>query len=173
MRFLIVLTGCALMSVTSMGGASAGGEDGQQVSTDISPVRRLVEENNDDRDEDLQQTIYEVRLSFLERETERLEKCFAEKKVFISLRSRAGEAGYYTRSQLHFIFDKVFRDLQTRSFKYSPRDITLSKDGRAFFRSEWTYMVLGSDDVVTEHLHFSFEKDKGSWQIYELKAVSK
>jgi alpha-ketoglutarate-dependent taurine dioxygenase len=136
-------------------------------------VKRLLPDSGPDRDEGLQQTILQVSQSFMERETERLEKCFAAKKVFISLRSKQAEAGYYTRSQLHFIFDKIFGDLQTRTFEYSPSDITISEDGRAFFRSEWTYMVLGSDTVVTEHLHFSFEKEKGDWRIFELKSISK
>ena len=33
--------------------------------------------------------------------------------------------------------------------------------------------MLGSDTVVTEHLHFAFEKEKGDWRIFELKSVSK
>ena len=136
-------------------------------------VKRLVPSSGGKSDDGLQQTIHDVRLSFLEQETERLEKCFAGKKVFISLRSKETEAGYYTRSQLHFIFDKVFRDLQTVSFNHAPPDVTISQDGRAFFRSEWTYKVLGSDTVVTEHLHFSFEKENGDWRIFELKSVSK
>ena len=147
--------------------------DAQEPPRQFYSVKRLVSESERDRDEGLQQRIHQVRLSFMERETERLEECFSGKKVFISLRSKKTEPGYYTRSQLHFIFDKLFEDLQTRTFKYSPSDITISKDGRAFFRSEWTYMVLGSDTVVTEHLHFSFEKEKGDWRIFELKSVSK
>jgi hypothetical protein len=137
-------------------------------------IRRLVPgHSTPPRDDALQETIHQVRQSFLDQETEHLEECFAGKKVFISLRSKEAEAGYYTRSQLHFIFDKVFRDLQTHSFSYSPNDVTLSDDGRAFFRSEWTYKVLGSDTMVTEHLHFSFEKEKQDWRITELKSVSK
>jgi hypothetical protein len=96
-----------------------------------------------------------------------------EKKVYVSLKSRADEAGYYTPSQVHFMLDKMFRDLRTRSFEYSPRDITISEGGRAYFRSEWTYMVLGLDTVVTEHLHFLFEKQKAGWRISEIKASSR
>ena len=145
----------------------------QETPRQFYSVKRLVTDSGRDRDKGLQQKIHQVRLSFMERKTERLEGCFSSKKVFISLRSKKTEPGYYTRSQLHFIFDNLFEDRQTRTFKYSPSDITISKDGRAFFRSEWTYMMLGSDTVVTEHLHFSFEKEKGDWRILELKSVSK
>ncbi len=159
--------------IAILAAATSGLVAAQEAPRQFYSVKRLVSDSERDRDEGLQQRIHQVRLSFMERETELLEECFSGKKVFISLRSKKTEPGYYTRSQLHFIFDNLFEDLQTRTFKYSPADISISKDGRAFFRSEWTYMVLGSDTVVTEHLHFSFEKEKGAWRIFELKSVSK
>jgi hypothetical protein len=151
-----------------LGGSSFGqGNDPSNLS-----IKRLVPASSSKRDDGLQETIHRVRQSFQNQQADQLEACFATKKVFISLRSKETEAGYYTRSQLHFIFDKVFRDLQTRSFNYSPSDVTVSRDGRAYFRSQWTYKVMGSDTTVTELLHFSLEKENDDWRIFELKSVS-
>jgi len=135
--------------------------------------RRLAPKAEARKDTGLDRAIEKVRDSFLQRDTDRLEDCFADRKVLVSLRSRTREAGYYTRSQLHFIFDKVFRDLRTRSFEYSPRDINIVDDGRAKLRAEWTYVVLGSDTPVIEQLHFTFEKEKDSWLISEIKTSSR
>src|SRR3989304_6967334 len=60
-------------------------------------VKRLVPSSGGKSDDGLQQTIHDVRLSFLEQETERLEKCFAGKKGVIALWSKETEAGDYTR----------------------------------------------------------------------------
>jgi hypothetical protein len=136
-------------------------------------LKRLAPKAEARKDTGLDRAIEKVRKSFLERDTDRLEDCFGNRKVYVSLRSRTREAGYYTRSQLHFIFDKVFRDLQTRSFEYSPRDITISDDGRAYFGAEWTYVVLGADMPVIEQLRFVFEKEKDRWLISEIKTSSR
>lgn len=152
-----------LVGVGSVGSESRG--------TQI--LKRLAPKVEPRKDTGLDFAIQKVRDSFMERDTATLEECFGNRKVYVSLQSRTREAGYYTRSQLHFIFDKVFRDLRTRSFEYTPRDITISDDGRAYFRSEWTYVVLGSDTHVTEQLHFVFEKEEGGWRISEIKASSR
>ena len=158
-------------------GVVIGSVGGTAVAQENDPnylsIKRLVPPSSSKRDDGLQETIHRVRQSFQDQQAVQLESCFATKKVFVSLRSKEVEAGYYTRSQLHFIFDKVFRDLQTRSFNYSPSDVTVSSDGRAFFRSQWTYKVMGSDTTVTELLHFSLEKEDDAWRIFELKSVSK
>ncbi len=135
--------------------------------------KRLAPKAEARKDTGLDLAIQKVRRSFRERDTDRLEGCFGNKKVHVSLRSRIRESGYYTRSQLHFIFDKIFRDVRTRSFEYSPRDITISDDGRAYFGAEWTYVVLGSDTLVIEQLHFVFEKEKDSWLISDIKTSSR
>jgi hypothetical protein len=123
-------------------------------------------------DEGLNLTIDTVRSAFIERDTAKLASCLGSMKVYVSLKSRMKESGYYTRSQLQFIFDKMFQDLRTRSFEYSPKDINVDDD-RAYLRSEWTYVVFGSDKVVTEHLHLTFEKEKDGWRISEIKASSR
>jgi hypothetical protein len=123
-------------------------------------------------DEGLNLTIDAVRGAFIERDAEQLSNCLGSMKVYVSLKSRMKESGYYTRSQLQFMFDKMFQDLRTRSFEYSPKDI-IADDNRANLRSEWTYVVLGSDKVVTESLHLTLEKEKDGWGISEIKASSR
>jgi hypothetical protein len=136
-------------------------------------LKRLSMDARARKDEGLNLTIDTVRSAFLERDTAKLASCLGSRKVYVSLKSRMKESGYYTRSQLQFIFDKMFQDLRTRSFEYSPKDIIQLDDKRAYFGSEWTYMAFGSDKVVTENLHFSLEKEKDGWQIFEIKASSK
>jgi hypothetical protein len=136
-------------------------------------LKRLSTDARARKYEGLNLTIDTVRSAFLERDKGKLAGCLGSRKVYVSLKSRMKESGYYTRSQLQFIFDKMFQDLQTRSFEYSPDDIIQFDDKRAYFGSEWTYMALGSDKVVTEKLHFSLEKEKDGWRIFEIKATSK
>ena len=163
MRRLII--SCTMLYLLPLGAVSA-----QLPTQEILTLKRLSSDASKRKDEGLNATIGMVRSSFMNRDTDRLARCIGSKKVYVSLKSKVGEAGYYTRSQVHFIFDKMFRDHRTRSFEYSPSDITISEEGRAYFRSEWTYMVLGSDTVVTEHLHFLFEKEKDGWEISEIRA---
>jgi hypothetical protein len=136
-------------------------------------LKRLSTDARARKDEGLNLTIDTVRGAFIERDTNKLAGCLASRKVYVSLKSRMKDSGYYTRSQLKFIFDKMFQDLRTRSFEYSPEDIIQVDDKRAHFGSEWTYMALHSDKVVTENLHFSLEKEKDGWRIFEIKASSK
>jgi hypothetical protein len=136
-------------------------------------LKRLALDTKTRKDEGLQLTVDEVRSAFMERDTAKFARCLGSRKVYLSLKSRMKESGYYTRSQLQFIFDKMFQDLTTRSFEYSPRDIKGPDEGRAFLRSEWTFVALGSDTVVTENLRFTFEKEKEGWRISEIKSSSR
>ena len=84
----------------------------------------------------------------------------------------SGGGQSFRKNPFEFIFDKMFQDLKTLSFEYSPRDI-IPEENSAYFRSEWTYVALGSDTVVTEQMHFLFAKEKDGWRISEIKASSK
>lgn len=136
-------------------------------------LKRLTSDTKARKDEQLNRVIGEVRVSFMERDAEELADCFGEGKVYLSLKSRTGETGYYTKSQLQFIFDRMFQELRTRAFEYSSSDISIPDENRAHFRSEWTYVVLGSDSLVTEHLHFTLVREKDGWRISEIKASSR
>ena len=164
----LILFSCAVIYLSVPCGAIAANPP-QEAFT----LRRLTNLNKERKDDGLDDSIKQVRSSFLERDTKKLARTVGKGKVYLSLKSRRSETGYYTKSQLQFIFDKMFQDLRTRSFDYSSRDVTISEDNRADFRSEWTYVTLGSDTVVTEHLHILFVKEKSGWRISEIKASSR
>jgi hypothetical protein len=146
---------------------------GQTPTQERLSLRRLSSDARARKaDEGLSLTIDAVKSAFIERDAEKLAGCLGSMKVYVSLKSRMKESGYYTRSQLQFMFDKIFSDLRTRSFEYAPKDI-IAADDRANLRSEWTYVALGSEKVVTESLHLTFEKEKDGWGISEIKASSR
>jgi hypothetical protein len=157
-----------MVTLTLSGGAVAT-ESTQEAFT----LRRLTNITKERKDAGLNRCIDQIRSSFMERDTKKLAQTIGKRKVFLSLKSRKSETGYYTKSQLQFIFDKMFKDLNTSSFDYSTRDVTISSDNHANIRAEWTYVILGSDTVVTEHLHFVFVKEKSGWRISEIKASSR
>lgn len=137
----------------------------------VQPSRRLIAPDAAAKiEENLSRTLTQVRRSFVDQDVDRLTGCLGEKKAFLSIKPRS-EAGYYTRSQIHFIFEKIFRDLRTRSFDFSREDLTVSEEGRAFLRAEWTYLPSSSETPVTERLHFAFEKEREGWVISEIKAA--
>lgn len=159
---------CAV-AYLSLSGAAVTADPTQEAFT----LRRLTNITKERKDEGLNHCIEQVRSSFVEMDTKKLARTIGKRKVFLSLKSRKSETGYYTESQLQFIFDKMFKELRTSSFDYSTRDITISDDNHANIRAEWTYVTLGSDTVVTEHLHFVFVKEKSGWRISEIKASSR
>jgi hypothetical protein len=159
---------CAIIALSLSGGAVAA-ESTQEAFT----LRSLTNITKERKDAGLNQCIDRVRSSFMKKDTKKLAETIGKRKVFLSLKTRKSETGYYTKSQLQFIFDKMFKDLNTSSFDYSTRDITISSDNHANIRAEWTYVVLGSDTVVTEHLHFVFVKENSGWRISEIKASSR
>lgn len=159
---------CAINYLSVPSGAVAA-DSSQEAFT----LRRFTNISKKRKDDGLNESIEQVRSSFLERDTKKLARTVGKGKVYLSLKSRRSETGYYTKSQLQFIFDKMFQDLRTRSFDYSSRDVTISEDNRADVPSEWTYVTLGSDTVVTEHLHILFVKEKDEWRISEIKASSR
>jgi len=137
----------------------------------VSPFKRLAPKPDETAtDEALRHTLSNIRAAFLTQNTDRLADSLTDTKVFLSLRSAATEPGFYTRSQMRFIFQRMFRELRTKTFGYSPDDLDVS-DGRAFVRTEWTYTPTGADAPVTERLLFSLEKDQNSWVVCEIKAA--
>jgi hypothetical protein len=121
----------------------------------------------------LGKTIDRVGRAFELGDADALESCLVQRKVYLSLRTRGDEAGYYGRSQVKFMFAKLFRERKTDSFVYDPVDIDVSADGTAHFRADWSYMVLEGDDVVSEHLRFRLERSDDDWRISEIRAQSR
>lgn len=131
-----------------------------------------VEEDHARHDE-LASTIARIRNAIETENAGALEKCMIPRKIYLALGTRADEVGYYGRSQVKFMFGKLFRERQTRSFTYDAGDIEAESDDSAHFHAAWTYVVLDEDDVVNESLRFKLERSGGDWRITEIRAAAR
>jgi hypothetical protein len=137
-----------------------------------STVRKLVSgEGETELDDNLKEVLASLREGFIRRETDLMKRFLGPKKVLLSGKSWPAEIGYYTGNQLHFIFQRKFRELETKAFQFSTRDVTVSDEDRAFVRAEWTYVAVGSDTPALERLQFAFEKERGQWFLSEIKTT--
>lgn len=119
--------------------------------------------------EQVGRTINRVGSAFERGDAQDLGDCLAERRIYLSLKARGDETGYYGRSQVKFIFAKLFRERKTDSFTYDPDDIEVTGDG-ARFRAEWSYTLLDEDEPVTEHLHFRLERSNDDWRVSEIQS---
>jgi hypothetical protein len=101
-----------------------------------------------------------------------LEECLVPmpRKVYLSMKAAGDAAGYYGRSQVKFMFDRLFRERMTDAFTYDRTDVDDSGDGGASFRADWTYVTPDEDEIVTERLRFKLERTKNDWQVSEIRA---
>lgn len=152
-------------------------------------VQRLISAKNEENKRDgevpkdvqyLSRTITRVGRAFEAGDPDELEKCLSEKRIYLSLRARGEEAGYYGRSQVKFMLAKLFRERRTDSFTYDPEDIEVEGGGSAAFRAEWSYVPPEADDVVTEQLRFKLDRTKSpagpaeyDWRVSEIRAQSR
>jgi hypothetical protein len=108
---------------------------------------------------------------------DQLDSCLSEKKIFLSLRARGEEAGYYGKSQVKFMLEKLFRERRTDSFRYDPADVEVSRGESAAFRAEWSYVGSDADNVITEELRFRLDRAKGpkgdDWRVSEIRAQNR
>ena len=122
-------------------------------------------------------TINRVGRSFHTGDADELEACLVtgKRKIYLSLEIDDSQRGHYGPGQVRHIFGRLFREVETRSFIYDSREIERHSGG-AVFRADWTYVVLETDEVVTERLQFKLEKgqeSKSDWRIYEIRAASR
>jgi hypothetical protein len=143
-------------------------------------IKRLVNAREEEsKSEDLKTdrllrpAIERVGLAFENGDPDALEDCLVPRKIYLSLKARGDEAGYYGRSQVKFMFAKLFRDRKTAAFTYDPDDLDDSGDGGASFRADWSYSAHDQDEVVTERLRFKMERGKNDWQVSEIRAQFK
>jgi hypothetical protein len=130
--------------------------------------------------ERLSRTIDRVERAFEAGDPDELEQCLSEKKIFLSLKARGVEAGYYGRSQVKHMLAKLFSERRTDSFTHHPEEVEVTGGERAVFRAEWSYLAAEADDVVTEQLRFKLDRVKGSegrkgddWRVSEIRAQSR
>jgi len=146
-------------------------------------VKRLISAKNEETRrgpkakedvEHLSRTIDRVARAFEAGDPDELEPCLSEKRIYLSLKARGEEAGYYGRSQVKHMLGRLFRERRTDSFTYDPADIEVSGGESAAFRAEWTYLAREADAVVTEQLRFKLDRAEGSegdgWRVSEIRA---
>ncbi len=119
-------------------------------------------------------TIGRLGQAFHAGDAETLESCLVtgKRKIYLALEIEDPQRGHYGPGQVRHIFGRLFRELETRSFVYDSREIT-HENGSAVFRADWTYVVLETDEVVTERLQFKLEEGASDWRIFEIRAASR
>ncbi len=126
--------------------------------------------------EHVTRTVDRVERAFEASDTNELEACLSEKRIYVSLKAGGEEAGYYGRSQVKHMLGKLFRERRTDSFTYDPADIEVASGDSAAFRAEWSYHAREADDVVTEQLRFKLDRVEGpagpggnDWRVSEIR----
>ena len=115
-------------------------------------------------------TIDRIGRAFEKGDPDALEECLVSRKVYLSLKAGGDETGYYGRSQVKFMFARLFRERKTDAFTYDRTDVDDSGDGGASFRADWSYVTPDQDEIVTERLRFKLERSKNDWQVSEIRA---
>lgn len=95
-----------------------------------------------------------------------------KRKIYLSLETDDGQPGHYGPGQVRHIFGRLFGEVDTRDFDYDSREVERFS-GAAVFRADWSYVVVDTDDLVTERLQFKLEQDDDEWRIYEIRAATR
>jgi hypothetical protein len=151
--------------------------------TQSPSIKRLISAKNEETRrgsrakedlEHLSRTANRVERAFEDGDADELEACLSEKRIYVSLKARGEEAGYYGRSQVRHMVDRLFRERRTDSFSYDPAGIDASSGESADLRAEWTYLAREADAVVTEQLRFKLERadgpDDSDWRVSEIRS---
>jgi len=133
-------------------------------------------ETREDIEEDhrLDETINRLGRAFELRDPEALESCLVtgKRRIYLALDIDEQRRRHYGPGQVRHIFGRLFRDIETRSFVYDSSEIE-HQSGGAVFRADWTYVVLDTDEVVTERLQFKLEQGANDWRVYDIRAASR
>lgn len=158
-------------------GPSETESDGQEPPVYLKSLtsgrdRKLESAENLETDPSVDETINRVGRSFESGDAAELERCLVtgKRKIFLSLELGDEKRGHYGPGQVRHIFDRLFRDVESRRFTYDAREIE-RQNGSVVFRADWEYVVLDTDEEVTERLQFTLEKDKSDWRIFEIRAT--
>lgn len=93
-----------------------------------------------------------------------------KRKIYLALETGDSRDGHYGPGQVRHIFGRLFDEVETREFDYDSREVERFS-GAAAFRADWTYVVVDTDELVTERLQFKLEQDGDEWRIYEIRAT--
>lgn len=122
-------------------------------------------------DVELVGTLERVRRAFERGDARQLDAALQpDHRIRVSLQSRGEEAGYYRRSQVMFMFDKLFDERQTRSFSFEAPELNSADESSSHVHAHWSYTV-GDDDEVMEHLRFKLLRHSDDWYISEILTV--
>jgi hypothetical protein len=142
----------------------------------LTSARDKEREEREDADLEIpvDETISRVGQAFHQGDADALESCLAtdKRRIYLALDIDDQKQGHYGPGQVQHIFARLFRTIETRSFVYDSREIE-RQSGGAVFRADWTYLVLDTDEVVTERLQFKLDKGADDWQIYEIRAATR
>src|SRR3989304_582926 len=89
--------------------------------------------------EHLSRTIDRVERAFEAGDSDELEGCLSEKRIYLSLKARGEEAGYYGRGQVKFMLAKLSRGRRTDSFTSGQDNPAVCRGEGGAFRAEWSY----------------------------------
>jgi hypothetical protein len=137
----------------------------------IEATEKRASDEDIERDGALEAVIAKIGNAIETEDANELDELTARRKIYVALGTRSDEAGYYGRAQVKFMFEKLFRERQTRSFTYDSREIEPTSDDGAYFRAAWTYAVLDEDEVVTTSLRFRLERAGDDWRITEIRSA--
>lgn len=124
-------------------------------------------------EDDLHKPISRIGAAFEAGDASHLEDCLVRSRIFLSLRAKGDQQGFFGPSQIKFMFDRLFEERKTRDFTYDSEDIEFARDGSVSFRATWTYVVLDEDELVAELLRFKMERSGDDWQVSEIRSTSR
>lgn len=142
----------------------------------LSSAREKDLEEKKDLEQDVlvDAAISRVGSAFLAGDADELESCLVtgKRRIYLSLETDDGQRGHYGPGQVRQIFARLFREVETRSFRYDEDEVEL-RGGGAVFHADWKYVVLDTDEPVSERLEIKLEKGKSAWRVYEIHSTSR
>lgn len=188
--FLVALGLATLSSATSAQIRDKGREDALRIGSQdpfakqdppvyLKTLTSREEDNPETRkeiekDHLLDETINRLGRAFELRDPEALESCLVtgKRRIYLALDIDEQRRRHYGPGQVRHIFGRLFRDIETHSFVYDSSEVE-HQSGGAVFRADWTYVVLDTDEVVTERLQFKLEQSADDWRVYDIRAASR
>ena len=120
---------------------------------------------------DLRKAIGRIVSAFEAGDASDVEDSLVRSRIFLSLRAKGDQKGFFGPSQIKFMFEKLFEERETRDFTYDSEELDFARDGSVSFRATWTYVVLDEDELVTELLRFKMERSGNDWRVSEIRSA--
>jgi hypothetical protein len=121
--------------------------------------------------DELREPIGRIGAAFEAGNASELEDCLVRSRIFLSLRAKGDQKGFFGPSQIKFMFDRLFEQRETRAFTYDSKELDFARDGSVSFEATWTYVLLDEDELVTELLRFKMERSGDDWRVSEIRST--